>query len=54
MKREIVKYVDRCLTRQSVKVEHQGPIGERTPLEIPTWKWDSTSMDFILGLPSQL
>jgi len=51
MKREIAEYVDRCLTCQRVKVKHQRPVGELRPLEIPTWKWDSISMDFIRGLP---
>ena len=26
-------------------------MGELRPLEIPTGKWDSISMDFIVGLP---
>jgi len=26
-------------------------VGELRPLEIPTGKWDSISMDFIVGLP---
>jgi len=51
MKREIAEYVDRCLTCQKAKAEHQRPVGELRPLEIPTWKWDSISMDFIMGLP---
>jgi len=51
MKREIAEYVDRCLTCQKVKAEHQRPIGELRPLKVPTWKWDSISMDFIMGLP---
>ena len=34
-----------------IKVEHQRLVGELRPLEIPTWKWDSISMDFIMGLP---
>jgi len=51
VKREIAEYVDRCLTCQKVKAGHQRPVGELRPLEIPTWKWDSNSMDFIIGLP---
>ena len=50
-KRQIAEYVDRRLTCQRVKAEHQRPVGEPRPLEIPTWKWDSISMDFIMGLP---
>jgi len=36
MKREIAKYVDRCLTYQKVKAEHQQLVSELRPLEIPT------------------
>jgi len=51
MKKDITKYVDKCLTCQKVKAEHQRPVGELRPLEIPTWKWDSISMGFVMGLP---
>ena len=51
MKKEATKYVDKCLTCQKVKAEHQHPVGELRPLEIFTWKWDSISMDFVMGLP---
>ena len=47
MKKEIAKYVGKCLTYQIVKAEHQYPIGELIPLEISTWKWDSILMDSI-------
>ena len=51
IKREIAGYIDKCLTRQRVKDEHQRPVGKLTPIEIPTWKQYSISMDFIMGLP---
>jgi len=51
MKKEITEYVDKCMTCQKVKAEHQRPVGELRPLEIPTWKWNSISMDFVMGLP---
>ena len=50
MKKEVVEYVDKCLTCQKVKAEYQHLVGELQPLEIPTWKWDSISMDFVMGL----
>ena len=51
MKRDVVKYVQSCLTCQQVKAEHQRPGGELQPIQIPEWKWDDISMDFIVGLP---
>ena len=51
MNREIIEYADRCLTYQRVKAEHQHPVGELRPLENSIQKWDSMSMDFIIGLP---
>jgi len=34
MKKEVVEYVDKCLTCQKIKAEHQRPIGELRPLQI--------------------
>ena len=51
MKRDIAKFMDRCLTCQKVKEEQGNTGGLLLPLEIPTWKWEHISMDFIDGLP---
>ncbi|KAH9298002.1 hypothetical protein KI387_029684, partial [Taxus chinensis] len=34
-----------------VKVEHQHPASLLFPHVILKWKWDTISMDFIVGLP---
>jgi hypothetical protein len=51
MKYEIVQYVSKCLTCLQVKAEHQKPYGKIQPLEIPEWKWENITMDFITKLP---
>ena len=51
MKRDVTKYMSKCLTCQQVKADHQVPIGMLQPLPIPQWKWDNITMDFVLGLP---
>ena len=51
MKRDVVEHVARCLTCQQVKVEHQRPGGLLQPLNIPKWKWEEVTMDFVSGLP---
>nr|KYP52342.1 Retrotransposable element Tf2 [Cajanus cajan] len=51
MKREIAEYVAACLTCQKAKVEHQKPSGLMQQMEVSEWKWDSITMDFIVGLP---
>jgi hypothetical protein len=51
MKSDIAAYVARCDTCQRVKAEHKRPAGLLQPLDIPVWKWEDISMDFIVGLP---
>ena len=51
MKRDIARYVSICLTCQRVKAEHQRPGGALQPIQIPEWKWEDISMDFVVGLP---
>nr|GFC43202.1 retrotransposon protein, putative, Ty3-gypsy subclass [Tanacetum cinerariifolium] len=41
----------RCLICQQVKIEHQRASGLLQQLDIPVWKWDEISMDFVTGLP---
>ncbi|GKF53289.1 putative reverse transcriptase domain-containing protein, partial [Tanacetum coccineum] len=47
MKMDIATYVSKCLTCSKVKVEHQRPSGLLQQPEIPKWKWDNITMDFI-------
>ncbi|GKE49289.1 putative nucleotidyltransferase, ribonuclease H, partial [Tanacetum coccineum] len=51
MKRDIATYVSKCLTCAKVKAEHQRPSGLLQQLEIPEWKWENITMDFITKLP---
>ncbi|GKF59126.1 putative reverse transcriptase domain-containing protein, partial [Tanacetum coccineum] len=44
-------YVSKCLTCLKVKAEHQKPSGWLVQLEIPQWKWDNITMDFVTKLP---
>ncbi|GKC99891.1 hypothetical protein Tco_1170166 [Tanacetum coccineum] len=51
MKRDIATHVSKCLTCSKVKVKHQRPSGLLKQPEIPEWKWDNITMDFITKLP---
>ncbi|GJY87325.1 putative nucleotidyltransferase, ribonuclease H [Tanacetum coccineum] len=51
MKQEVARFVAKCLTCQQVKIEHQRASGLLQPLDIPNWKWDQISMDFVTRLP---
>ncbi|GJX19244.1 putative reverse transcriptase domain-containing protein [Tanacetum coccineum] len=51
MKADIATYVSKCLTCAKVKAEHQKPYGLLQQPEIPVWKWERISIDFIVGLP---
>ncbi|GJX75633.1 putative reverse transcriptase domain-containing protein, partial [Tanacetum coccineum] len=51
MKKDISLYVSKCLTCSKVKVEHHKPSGLLQQPEIPEWKWEKITMDFITKLP---
>ncbi|GJU07543.1 putative reverse transcriptase domain-containing protein [Tanacetum coccineum] len=51
MKADIATYVSKSLTCAKVKVEHQKPSGFLQQPEIPFWKWERITMDFVSGLP---
>nr|GEX19389.1 reverse transcriptase domain-containing protein [Tanacetum cinerariifolium] len=46
----IAKYVGKCLTCSRVKAECQKPSGLLVQPEIPTWKWERITMDFVTKL----
>lgn len=51
MKNEISEFVMKCLTYRRVKTKHQVSFGQLHLLEIPKWKWDRITMDFVSGFP---
>ncbi|GJU94713.1 putative reverse transcriptase domain-containing protein [Tanacetum coccineum] len=51
MKADIATYISKCLTCAKVKAEHQKPSGLLQQPEIPVWKWERITMDFVSGLP---
>ncbi|GJX65988.1 putative reverse transcriptase domain-containing protein [Tanacetum coccineum] len=51
MKIDIAMYVSKCLTSLKAKAEHQKPSGLLQQPEIPEWKWEKITMDFITRLP---
>ncbi|GJS89451.1 putative reverse transcriptase domain-containing protein [Tanacetum coccineum] len=51
IKADIATYVRKCLTCARVKSEHQKPLGLLVQPEIPQWKWDNITMDFVTKLP---
>ncbi|GJU70392.1 putative reverse transcriptase domain-containing protein [Tanacetum coccineum] len=51
MKAIIAEYVGKWLTCSRVKAECQKPSGLLVQPEIPMWKWEIITMDFIIKLP---
>ncbi|GKD93078.1 putative reverse transcriptase domain-containing protein [Tanacetum coccineum] len=54
MKADIDTYVNKCLTCAKVKAEHQRPSGLLVQPDIPEWKWEKITMDFITKLPKKV
>ncbi|GJT12910.1 hypothetical protein Tco_0859952 [Tanacetum coccineum] len=51
MKAEIATYVSKCLTCKKVKIEYQKPFGLLVQPDIPQWKWENITIDFVTKLP---
>nr|GEY37655.1 putative reverse transcriptase domain-containing protein [Tanacetum cinerariifolium] len=51
MKADIATFVSKCLTCAKVKAEYQKPSGLLQQPEIPEWKWERITMDFVSKLP---
>jgi hypothetical protein len=45
------EYVALCDTCQRLNAKHQQPARLLHPLQVPEWKGDKITMDFIMGLP---
>nr|GEY78408.1 hypothetical protein [Tanacetum cinerariifolium] len=54
IKADIATNVSKCLTCAKVKAEHQKQSGLLQQPEIPVWKWERITMDFVIGLPRTL
>nr|GFB11986.1 putative reverse transcriptase domain-containing protein [Tanacetum cinerariifolium] len=53
IKDDIATYVSKCLTCAKVKAEHQKPSGLLVQPEIPEWKWENITMDFVTKILSR-
>nr|GEW50277.1 putative reverse transcriptase domain-containing protein [Tanacetum cinerariifolium] len=53
MKAEMATYVSKCLACAKVKIEYQKPSRLLVQPEIPQWKWENITMDFVTKLPRQ-
>ncbi|KAI3494494.1 hypothetical protein L1887_40742 [Cichorium endivia] len=51
MKKDVALYVGKCLMCSKVNAEHQKPSGLLQQPEIPKWKWEQVSTDFVTKLP---
>ncbi|GJW89876.1 reverse transcriptase domain-containing protein [Tanacetum coccineum] len=51
MKAIIAEYVGKCLTCSRVKAGCQKPSGLLVQPDIPMWKWERITMDFVIKLP---
>nr|GFA17645.1 hypothetical protein [Tanacetum cinerariifolium] len=53
MKADIAMYVSKYLMFANVKAKHQKPSRLLQQPEIPVWKWERITMDFMIGFPER-
>ena len=51
MRHDISQFIRNCQVCQRIKPARHAPYGYLKPLSVPQRRWDSLSMDFIVGLP---
>ena len=51
LEEDVLLHVRECVVLQRNKGENNHPVGLLQPLPIPEGKWESISMDIIIGLP---
>ena len=52
LKRDIAKFFAKCLNCQQVKNPNtKNLVFLLQEIKSPTWKWEDTNMDFVVGLP---
>jgi transposase InsO family protein len=51
MKRDVFHFIAKCLECQQVKADHHHLTGLLQPHDVPMFKWEIISMDFVVGLP---
>ncbi|GJW09954.1 putative reverse transcriptase domain-containing protein [Tanacetum coccineum] len=50
-RQQTATYVSKCLTCVKIKAEYQKPSGLLVQPEIPQWKWEKITMNFVTKLP---
>ena len=50
MNKDIAELISKYLVYQNIKIKHQKASSMLQLLEVPKWKWESISMDFVMGL----
>ena len=51
MKKDVARFVSKCLVCQQVKAPRQKAAELLQPLSTPEWKWENIAMEFRVGLP---
>lgn len=50
IKRNMVKFMSRCLVYQQIKAKHHRPARLLKKISVPESKWEHIAMNFIVGL----